>query len=141
MTDIIFSRETSYYNICRFNYLRNEKYFLNFVMHFVNLDSILNISTKKWPSSLMFFWDYRLWKTWLDKSLKSPVSEDPVTSSMVNGRKTVQSWTTVLLPYLLIPMKIIQVEKVSLGDMQNLRTVFNSLTAVKMYYIPNRDNL
>ena len=35
----------------------------------------------------MFFSNYRLQKTWLDKCLKSPVSEDPSTSDMVNGPK------------------------------------------------------
>ena len=34
----------------------------------------------------MYFWTYRLLKTWLDKSLRSPVSEDP-SSNMVNGPK------------------------------------------------------
>ena len=35
----------------------------------------------------MYFWTDRLWKTWLDKCLKSPVLEDPLTSNMVNERK------------------------------------------------------
>ena len=35
----------------------------------------------------MFFCTYGLWKTWLDKGLKSPVSEDPSTSNMVNRLK------------------------------------------------------
>ena len=35
----------------------------------------------------MYFWTYGLRKTWLDKCLKSPVSEDPLTSNMVNGPK------------------------------------------------------
>ena len=35
----------------------------------------------------MYFWTYTLRKTWLDKCLKSPVSEDPLTSKMVNGPK------------------------------------------------------
>ena len=35
----------------------------------------------------MYFWTYGLRKTWLDKCLKSPVSEDPSTSNMVNGPK------------------------------------------------------
>ena len=35
----------------------------------------------------MYFWTYWLWKTWLDKRLKSIVLEDPLTSNMVNGRK------------------------------------------------------
>ena len=35
----------------------------------------------------MLFSNYRLQKTWLDKCLKSPVSEDTSTSDMVNGPK------------------------------------------------------
>ena len=32
----------------------------------------------------MYFWTYGLRKTWLDKCLKSPVSEDPSTSHVLN---------------------------------------------------------
>ena len=35
----------------------------------------------------MYFWSYGFWKTWLDKCLKSPASEDPSTSNMVNRPK------------------------------------------------------
>ena len=35
----------------------------------------------------MYFSAYGLQKTWLDKCIKSPVSEDPSTSNMVNGLK------------------------------------------------------
>ena len=35
----------------------------------------------------MHFRNYGLRKTWLDKCLKSPVSEDPMKSNMVNGPK------------------------------------------------------
>ena len=35
----------------------------------------------------MYFWTCGLPKTWLDKRLKSPVSEHPLTSQMVNGPK------------------------------------------------------
>ena len=35
----------------------------------------------------MYFRKYRLRKTWLDKSLKSCVSEDPLTENMANGSK------------------------------------------------------
>ena len=35
----------------------------------------------------MHFWTYGLRKTWLHQSLKSPVSEVPFTSNMVNGPK------------------------------------------------------
>ena len=43
MTSILFLREAIYRNIFRGNYLRNEKLFLNFFLHFLNLDSIFNI--------------------------------------------------------------------------------------------------
>ena len=35
------------YNIFRYNYITNEKYFLDFFLHFLSLDSILNSSKKK----------------------------------------------------------------------------------------------
>ena len=35
----------------------------------------------------MYFWSYGLRKRWLDKCLKSPVSEYPLTSKIVNGLK------------------------------------------------------
>ena len=35
----------------------------------------------------MYFWTYGLQKAWLDKCLKSPFSEDSLTSNMVNGPK------------------------------------------------------
>ena len=47
MTSILFLTEAIYCNIFRCNYLRNEKYFMNFFFNFLNLDSILNIFKKK----------------------------------------------------------------------------------------------
>ena len=35
----------------------------------------------------MHFPTYVLRKTWLDKCLQSPLSEDPLTSNMLNGPK------------------------------------------------------
>ena len=46
MRSIVFSKEAIYYYVLRRNYLRNQKYFLNFFLHFLNLDSILNIFQK-----------------------------------------------------------------------------------------------
>ena len=60
----------------------------------------------------------------LDGCLKSPVSEDPSKSNMVNGPKYVEIWMTAPLPNLLINVKTIDWEKVSLCEMQNLKTVF-----------------
>ena len=46
MGSIVFLTEAIYCNIYRYKYLRNEKLFLNFFLHFLNLDSILNIFKK-----------------------------------------------------------------------------------------------
>ena len=35
----------------------------------------------------MYFWTYGLRKTWLEKCLKSPISEDPFKSNMINEPK------------------------------------------------------
>ena len=59
----------------------------------------------------------------LDKCLKSPVSEDPSKSNMVNGPKYAEIWMTAPLPYLLIVAKAIDFQKVSVSDMQNLKAV------------------
>ena len=40
-----------------------------------------------------------------------------------NGPKTVEIYTTLPLPYLFIPVNIIQVEKIYVSALQNLRTV------------------
>ena len=47
MTIILFLKETIYYNMFRCNFLRNKKHFLNFFLHFRNLDWILNIFQEK----------------------------------------------------------------------------------------------
>ena len=47
MTSILFLTDVIFCNIFRSIYLKNEKYFRNFFLHFLNLDSILNIFEKK----------------------------------------------------------------------------------------------
>ena len=53
----------------------------------------------------MSFWTYELGKTWLRKCLKSPVSEDPSTSNMVNKPKHCSKLIDSTFVYLLIPAK------------------------------------
>ena len=69
------------------NYLKNKKNFLNFCLHFLNLDQILNILKKRWWSYLIYFGNYGLPKTWFDKYQNSIASEYPWISNMVNGPK------------------------------------------------------
>ena len=45
------------------------------------------------------------------------------------------------LPYLLIKVKVIEFNKVSLSDIENLRTIVNTFTAGQKYSLLNRDNL
>ena len=66
----------------------------------------------------MYFENYGLRKRWLDERLKNRLSEDPSTSNIVKGRNTVAFWTKVPLPYLLITVNIIQLEKVSFSTIK-----------------------
>ena len=65
----------------------------------------------------MYFQNYRLRKTCLKKSLKSPLSEDPSTSNMLKGPNTVEISTAPPLPYLLITVKTTELEKISDSEM------------------------
>ena len=71
----------------------------------------------------MYFRNYGLPKTWLDQCLKSPVSEDPTKTNMENAPKHCSNWKDTSLPYLLTTGKSIVLKKVSLSDMQTLKTV------------------
>ena len=71
----------------------------------------------------MYFRYLGLPKTWLDQCLKSPVSEDPTKSDMVNPPKHCSNLKDTSLPYLLITTKSILLRKVSVTDIQNLKTV------------------
>ena len=55
----------------------------------------------------MYFRNYRLPKTWLVQCLKSPLSEDPKKSNMVNAPKHCPHLNDTYLPYLLITGKSI----------------------------------
>ena len=61
-------------------------------------------------------------KTWLDKCLKSPFSEDPSTSNMVNVPKHCSNLHHITFIILMFTAKSIELEKVALFDMTNLGT-------------------
>ena len=71
----------------------------------------------------MYFRNCGLSKTWLDQCLKSPVSEDPTKSNMVNKPKHCSNLKGTALPYLLITGRSIALQKVSVSDVQNLKTI------------------
>ena len=65
-------------SVYQFNssYLKSEKYFLNFSLHFRKLHKIFNTLEKRWESEVFFFlWNCRLQKAVLLKWLKSHVSQ------------------------------------------------------------------
>ena len=71
----------------------------------------------------MYFRNYGLQKTRLDQCLKTPVSEDPTESNMVNAPKHCSNLKYTSLPYLLITGKTIVLQNVSRSHIQNLKTV------------------
>ena len=102
ITSILFLVETTQCKQFRCIYLKNKKIFLIFSVHFSNLHQILNIFKQRWPSQLMYLRNYELRKTWLDKCLKSPVSEDSLTDNIRNGPKhwlNVTKSTFIILIY------------------------------------------
>ena len=71
----------------------------------------------------MYFRNYGLPKTWLDQCLKSPVSEDPSKSNMVNAPKHCSNLKDTSLPYLSITGQSIVLQKVSVSHIQNVKPV------------------
>ena len=71
----------------------------------------------------MDFRNYGLPKTWLDQCLKSPVSENPTKSNMVNAPKHCSNLKYTSLPYLLITGTSIVLQKVPVSYIKNLKTV------------------
>ena len=64
----------------------------------------------------MYFRNYELRKTWLDKCLESPISEDPPTSNMVNGPKHCWNLHDSVFIKFIITVKKIELEKVAVSD-------------------------
>ena len=71
----------------------------------------------------MYFRNYGLRKTFLAQRLKSTISEEPFKSNMENAPKYVEIWMKAPFPYLLIAVKAINLQKPSVSDMQNRKTV------------------
>ena len=87
MTSILFLTEAIYCNIFRCIYHRNEKYFVIFFFIFQIWSQFWTFSKKRWPSEPMYFCSYGLRNMSLEKCLKSPLSEESLTTDMVNGPK------------------------------------------------------
>ena len=62
-------------------------------------------------------------KSWLDKCPKSSDSEDPSKGNVVNGRNIDLISTAAPLSSSLLTVMVMDLEKVSVSDMENLKTV------------------
>ena len=71
----------------------------------------------------MYFPNYGLRKRWLDKCLKSDVSEDPSTSNMEDGPKHCSNVQDGAFTIFINLCEKIQLEKVYISAIQNLKTV------------------
>ena len=69
----------------------------------------------------MYFWNYKLQETWLDKRLKSPISEHPSKVNMLKSFK--QCARQHYYQTFFMTLKQIELENLSLSDILNLRTV------------------
>ena len=72
----------------------------------------------------MYFRNYGLPKTWLDQCLKSPISEDPSKSNMVNAPKHCSNLKDTSFTIFIDHCEGHSPTKVSVSDMQNLKTVY-----------------
>ena len=87
MTSTVFSTEAIYCKIFRSIYLRNEKYFVNFFLHFLNLDSILKIFKKKIALIADLFLNLRTPKYVVREMSEKSRFTYPLTSDMVKRAK------------------------------------------------------
>ena len=71
----------------------------------------------------MYFPKYRLRKAWLDKWLKSSVSEHPETENMANCSKQCSNLNDSTFTKFVNTVKVVALEKVSFSDTQSPKTV------------------
>ena len=90
------------------------------MLHFRNVVSILNILKKRMTLIDFVVSKLRTPKTYSDKCLKRPVSENPSKSNMVNVPKHCSNLHHITLTILIDTAKSIQCEKVSIIDTPNL---------------------
>ena len=71
----------------------------------------------------MYFRNYGLRKTWLNKSLKSPLSNDPSTNKRLKRTKHSLNLNGTTFTIFIDHLKAIELEIISLSDMQSLKNV------------------
>ena len=72
---------------CKCKHLKNKTLFLKYLLHFWNLHDFWPLWGKRWPSDLIYFRNYGVWKMCLDKCLEIPILEHPSIVNMLKGPK------------------------------------------------------
>ena len=97
---------------------------------------------KIWHSQLIYFRNYRLRKTWLDRCLKTPVLEGNLTSKMVNGPKhSPNPWRQHLYHICWSMLRKLNWKNYLLLICKILGLPVNTLTADDKYSLLKRENL
>ena len=90
----------------------------------------------------MYFQKYRLRKTWLDKCLKSRVSEDPELENMENWSKECSNQNdSTFTKFINHSWRWFHWKKSLFVINKFLRVFLNRLTVYDKHYLVNRDNL
>ena len=100
----------------------------------------MNIFQRRWPPWLMCFRNYVFRNTWLDKCLKSPVSEEPGTGNMVNRLKHCFSINDSTFTIFNDHCEGNWVQKSLLVTCKIIRLLLNTTTVDYKYCPLNRDN-
>ena len=89
----------------------------------------------------MYFWSYGLRKTWLDKCVKSSLSEDPSTTNIVKGSKHCSMLKDSTFSILLSMWGQFMSKKLSWVIWNILGLSVNPLTASDKYFLLKNGNL
>ena len=122
MTSFLFLIERIERYQFRWNYLRNKKLFLIALLHFLNLAEILNVWKKKMTLLAFVFPKLQTPKTSLNKCQKGLLQRTDRQGKLKTSWSTVETCITAALWNSLITGKSIELEKVSVIDMQNFAT-------------------
>ena len=105
----------------------------------------------------MYFWNYGLRNTWLDQSLKSPVSEDGLTGNILNGPKYCLKFSAVTfimflhhsdgigvgkcLPYWYLKSHLMFIKTLYADDKYSLRSSENVRQPNQLQFSKKQNNL
>ena len=120
---------------------KKQQQFFLFFLYFWNLDQVLNIFLKKrWPSRLMYFRTCRLRRTCWDKCLEGPVSQDPLTSNIINNPRTLLKSSRKHHHYIYWSLWVkLSLNKSLLVIQKILGLLVNTLTTDDKYSLLNTD--